>query len=270
MAEIVAHPAVVAAAMARPRAALLRASVLLLAVGAVSKLTTVAADSFVAARFGLSADTDAYLLAVGLVGAIIAAPGETLRLAVIPLCGKLFRDGRRREAAGVVLVVLAAAGLLGLLITVALLGGQTWITRAAAPGLGAVERETLSRLIWFLAAVPVLGLVSAVLLGVLHAQLRFGVPAVAGIGLSAGVIVMGLLFGGTMGVSSLALGYTLGTVAVVAVLVLAAKRLFAGGIVVAGAGRELRSFLRLALPTGFAVAIVSAGAVIERAVASAT
>ena len=95
---MVAGQQALSAATTRPRAALLRASLLLLGVAIVSKLTTLAADSFVAARFGLSVDADAYLLAIGLTSALLAAPSETLRLAVVPVCGRYLQQGELRGA----------------------------------------------------------------------------------------------------------------------------------------------------------------------------
>jgi putative peptidoglycan lipid II flippase len=258
------------AVRARPRATLLRASLLLLAVAAVSKLTTVAADSFVAARFGLSADADAYLLAIGLIGALVGAPSETLRLALVPVCGRFLREGATRRAAGVITVVVIAVGGLGVAASVGLAAGAPWVARVAAPGFEGASFDLLVRLTRVLSVALCIGLVTSVVLGALHARLRFGAPALVGIGLSAGVVAGGVLLGGTLGVTALAAGYVAGTVAVLAVLVWLVRDLFREGAALAGARQELAPFLRLALPTGLAISIVSAGAVIERGVASAT
>ncbi|MEX1254287.1 MAG: lipid II flippase MurJ [Dehalococcoidia bacterium] len=249
---------------------LLRASLLLLAVAGASKLTTLAADSYVAARFGLSADADAYLLAVGLLGALLGAPSETLRLALVPICGRYLRQGDRRRAAGVVALVLGAAVVVGGAAALALGLSAPWLAPLAAPGFEGATRDTAVQLTRMLAPALLLGLVMSVLLGVLHAQLRFGVPAVAGIGLSAGVIGGGVLLSDALGVSALAAGYVAGTGVAVLVLAWLARGLFREGAALRGARGELAPFVRLALPTGIAITIVSSGAVIERAVASAT
>jgi putative peptidoglycan lipid II flippase len=267
---VVAGQQAIAAVRARPRLTLLRASLLLLVVAGASKLTTLVADSYVAARFGLSADTDAYLLAVGLIGALLGAPSETLRLALLPVCGRHLREGDRRRAAGVVALVLVGAAIAGGLATLVLALGAPWLAPIAAPGFDEATLDTLVRLTRLLAPTLLLGLIMAVLLGALHAQLRFGAPAVAGIGLSAGVIGAGVLLGNALGVSALAVGYVAGTAAVVLVLAWLTRDLFREGATVRAACAELPPFLRLALPTGIAITIVSSGAVIERAVASAT
>ncbi|MBI4570869.1 MAG: hypothetical protein HY723_02880 [Chloroflexi bacterium] len=258
------------AAGARPRVTLLRASVVLLSVAAVSKLTTIAADSYVAAKFGLSADADVYLLAIGLIGVLLGAPGETLRLSVVPICGERLRAGDQRRAAGVVALALLSVVVLGGLATLALAGAMPWIAPVAAPGFGGAELAKLVDLSRVLAPALVLGLVMALLLGVLHAQLRFGVPAIAGIGLGAGVIGAGVLLGGRLGVTALALGYVAGSGGVVLVLAWLSRGLWREGVALRAAAGEVRPFLRLALPTGFALSIVSAGAFLERAIASAT
>ena len=256
--------------VARPRRFLLQAGITLAAVALVSKVMTLAADSFVAARFGLTADADAYLLAIGLVGALIAAPSETLRLAIVPVCGRYLRQDNTRDAAGVIVFVLVGTVALGCVATVALAVGAPLLARAVAPGFGGEGMETLVLLLRVLAVGLVAGLVMAVLLGVLQTQLRFAGPALAGICLGASVIAMGLLLGGPFGVTSLAVGYVLGMLAVASLLAWMSRGVFRKGASLRNARRDMRPFLRLALPTGFAVSIVSLGAVIERAVASAT
>ena len=254
----------------RPKQLLLRAGLTLVGAAAVSKLMTIAADSFVAARFGLTVDADAYLLAIGLVGAILAAPSETLRLAIVPVCGRYLQRGDRRSASGVLLFVLISAVALGCAAALALVVSVPWLARVVAPGFSAEGMDTLARLMRVLAPSLVIGLVMALLLGVLHTQLRFGVPGLAGIGVGAGVIGMGLLLGGTLGVTSLAVGYVAGMAGGVALLAWLSHGVFREGVSLRTARKDMRPFLRLALPTGFAISIVSLGAVVERAVASAT
>lgn len=267
---MVAGQRALGAVAARPQALLLRASLVLLVVAAVSKLTTLAADSFVAARFGLSVNADAYLLAIGLIGALLAAPSETLRLAMVPICGRHLHQGDVRKAAGVVGLLLLAVVVLGSAAALALAAAMPWLAPVAAPGFDSEGLAKLVELMRVLAPALVLGLVMALLLGVLHAQLRFGVPAIAGIGLGAGVIGAGVALGGRMGVTSLALGYVVGAAAVVVALGWLSRGLWRDGAALRGAVSEARPFLRLALPTGVAISIVSAGALLERAVASAT
>lgn len=255
---------------ARPKALLLRAGVTLLAVAIVSKVATLAADSYVAARFGLTVDADAYLLAIGLIGALLAAPSETLRLAIVPVFGSHLRRGDRRSAAGALLFVLIATVVVGSIVALALVAAVPWLAPVVAPGFASEGADTLVLLLRVLAPGLVVGLVMALLLGALHTQLRFGAPGLAGIALGAGVIGMGLLLGGRLGVTSLAIGYVVGMAGVVVALAWLSRSIVRDGVSMANARADVRPFLRLAVPTGFAISIVSLGAVIERAVASLT
>lgn len=267
---MVAGQSAFAAVWARPRTMLLRASLLLLAVTGVSKIATLAADAFVAARFGLTGEADAYLLAIGLIGAMLGAPGETLRLSVTPTCGRLLRVGQVRAAAGVLGVLLIGTAAAGVAATLALVGGAPWIAALIAPGFASDDLGTLIELLRIVAPSLGLGLVLALLLGTLQTRLRFGPSAIVGLGLSAGVVVTGALLAKVIGVRALALGYVLGTLVAVGALAWLARDLFRQGAALREGRREVVPFLRLALPTGFALAIVSAGAVIERACASIT
>lgn len=267
---MVAGQSALAAIRARPRETLLRASLLLLAVTAVSKIATLAADSFVAARFGLSAEADAYLLGVGLVGALLGAPSETLRLSVAPTCGRYLRASQVRKAAGILGVLLIGTVAVGSLATLALVGGAPWIAALVAPGFASDDLHTLIQLVRVLAPTLALGCVMALLLGMLQTQLRFGPSAIVGIGLAAGILVTGVTLASTFGVTALALGYVIGMLGAVAVLAWLARDVFRHGAALREGRREVWPFLRMALPTGFALSIVSAGAVLERAFASAT
>jgi putative peptidoglycan lipid II flippase len=267
---MVAGQTALGVAAGRPRAALLRASVLLLVVAGLSKLTTLAADSFVAARFGLSADADAYLLALGLLGALLAAPSETVRLALVPVCGGYLRAGRRRDAAGVLVWLLILVAAMGIAGGGLLAFAAPWVARAVAPGFDDAAFDTLVLLTRVLAIALLLGLLMAVLTGALHTQLRFSAPAVAGIGLAAGVIGGGVLLGGSLGVTALAIGYVVGSAAIVAMLAWLCRGITREGVALRDRVEDLRGVLALALPTGLAISMVSAGAVIERAIASAT
>ncbi len=267
---MVAGQQALAAVATRPRATLLRASLVLLAVAAASKLSTLAADSYVAARFGLSADTDAYLLAIGLMSALLAAPSETLRLSVLPICGRYLRHGELRSAAGVVALLLLTLVALGSAAAIILVICLPWVARFVAPGFEGEAVRTLVQLGRVLSIALVLGLVMAVLLGALHAQLRFGAPAVVGIGFSVGVVGGGILLGRALGIVSLAVGYVAGMAGVTAILAWLSRGLYREGVAFREARHQAAPFLRLALPTGLAISVVSFGAVIERAVASAT
>jgi putative peptidoglycan lipid II flippase len=257
-------------AVGRPRALLLRASLVLLGVAALSKVVTLAADSLVAWRFGLSASADAYLLAIGIVGVALAAPGETLRLSIVPICGRQLALGRTKSAAGLVLLVLLGVLGTGGAVALCMVAAAPWLARLLAPGFDGGAAATLTQLLRIMAPAVLLGLLLAVLLGVLHTQLRFGLPALAGIGPSAGVLLAALVLGGALGVNALAAGYVLGTAAVVGGLAWAGRGLLREGAAVREARRELGPLLRLALPTGLAISIVSTGAIAERAIASLT
>lgn len=257
-------------AIERPRQLLLRAGLTVLAVAVVSKVMTIAADSFVAARFGLTVNADAYLLSVGLMGALLAAPAETLRLAIVPVSGQYLRQGNLRAAAGAIVMVLGATLMIGAAATVVLMLIIPHVAPVLAPGFSDEGLATLTRLVRVLAVGIVAGLVLALLLGVLHTQLRFGVPALAGIGVAAGVIGVGLLFSDALGVTALAIGYVGGTITVVLVFAWLSRGVFKEGVSLRDAQRDVGPFAKLALPTGLAIAIVSIGAIVERAVASAT
>lgn len=174
-----------------------------------------------AARFGASADLDAYFVAVSLPTLvsewfIIAAPS----VALVPLLAELHREGAHDDAwrlvvsfGNALLVVVAV------LIVVAFTAAEP-VTRLLAPGLATGSRPLAASMFGMasLLLLPALG--SGVLRAVLYSRERFLPPVVAVAVSTAGTIVAVLMLESRIGVYSIVLGLLVG--GIVALLVNAA------------------------------------------------
>ncbi|HRY42317.1 MAG TPA: lipid II flippase MurJ [Thermoanaerobaculia bacterium] len=175
---------------------------------------------FVAAQFGVTAATDAFFFVLGTVLAVTGVLAALLEL-VVPSVAEL--RGRDEELAAFMNGLLGTATLavaLGFAAFLAVLGPLLpVVTRFPAGDLALVARLLLET-----SPLVLLVLWGSVLSGYLNAHRVFGVPALTPAVRGAVAIACVLLFGDTLGVHALPLGYVAGETARLVVLGVAVRR----------------------------------------------
>lgn len=177
----------------------------------LSKILGFGRETALAAVFGASYATDAFLVASVVPFLVALMLAAALTSALIPVyseaMGSSDPDGARRLASSVFL--LSGLGLLLLALAVAL--AAPWLIRLLAPGFPADMAAEAARLMrWMMPALVFIGL-GGVLSGILQAHLRFALPALVTV-VHNGVMI-GTIFwlGPRYGIMSAALGFTVGT-----------------------------------------------------------
>lgn len=178
---------------------------------AASKIVSLLKDSIVAARFGNGADLDALLLALALPTFMINVIAGTLPAALTPSYIALReRSGiaNARLLAAVVLrrvyVVLAVLSVFGVLASV----GFLWLPGAQ---IAPATRALLPWLALLLAPYTFLQGVCAAWVGLLAAENRFAIGALAPVAQPVCMVAAVLLFGGDAGIVTVAGGLMVGT-----------------------------------------------------------
>lgn len=169
-------------------------------------------ETALAAQFGASSATDAYLVASTIPNMVFASITSAVLAAFIPVyTGSLLKD---RVAAyrsinnvfTVLLLLTAAASLSGILLA-------PWVVRLLAPGFSGNQYDEAVHLTrWMMPSM--LGLAaSALASGVLQAQQRFTAPALVGV--AANVVLIGsiLWLGPVIGIVGVAFGTLAGAAA---------------------------------------------------------
>ncbi|MGI8928028.1 MAG: murein biosynthesis integral membrane protein MurJ [Candidatus Limnocylindrales bacterium] len=163
--------------------------------------------------FDAGTELDAYFAAFRLPDAIfqLVAAGA-LSSAMVPVLANLFTKGEEDRAWRVVSTVLniMLLALAGLAAVVAVFAPQ--IVPIFTPGFDAVGTELTVRLTRIMLLSPVLLALGAVASSVLNARGRFGAAAIAPTLYNVAIIGAALLFGGWLGIESLAIGVVAGSV----------------------------------------------------------
>ncbi|MEW6546769.1 MAG: murein biosynthesis integral membrane protein MurJ [Bacillota bacterium] len=177
-----------------------------------SKILGFVRESCLAAVFGASAATDAYLVASTVPNLIVGVVVGALATTFIPI---YTRERQRDEAAAARLVgdmFLLMAGV-GLLAGAAVVVWARPLCRFLAPEFPAATFDLAASTALYLSPLPVLLGVNALATSLLQSHYRFASPALAGICQNVVLIAAILTLGRWWGITGVAAGLVLGTAA---------------------------------------------------------
>lgn len=189
-----------------------RAAGLIAAATVASKLLGFVRESVIAARFGASGLTDAYVVAQTVPNLVWLVVGTALSTTVVPAyTAEHVRDPRRATQLYSSLMILVSAGTL---LLAALMWGLTApMIRLIAPGFPEERMALAVHLTRILLPMMFFLSVGAILTGVEQAHRRFTLPALAPVWQNLVVIASVLFLSGRLGIEAAALGLVVGTLA---------------------------------------------------------
>ncbi|MDI6711216.1 MAG: murein biosynthesis integral membrane protein MurJ [Bacillota bacterium] len=181
------------------------AAAVVVVITVVSKVLGFGREAALAAVFGASGATDAYLVAMIIPALLFGVVGSTITTVGIPLFAEYIHDPRRRgELPGLLWSTFHGMLLfLGLAVVVAW-PLAPWLVRVLAPGFAGEQAELTVLLVRvLLPAVVFMGLAGWAQ-GVLNAHQRFAAPAAVGIPYNVIIIAAVLAAGGWWGIEGVA------------------------------------------------------------------
>jgi putative peptidoglycan lipid II flippase len=227
-------------------------------------------ESGVAAIFGASADTDAYLVAFFIPNVIfLILISGTLSQAFVPVFVEYLATDRREEAWHVGSSVLNLLTPLLLVLTAAAALGAPLVVRALAPGLDPEVARTAEGLTRVLMPIMLFLSLSAVVTALLNSLREFTVPALSPVIGALLVIVSLFTLGRWMGIHGLALGTLAGSaVQLLMQLPWLVRKGFRYSFAFDFRHPGVRRIGLLCLPVVVYVALAHASLVVERVIAS--
>ncbi|NLB18305.1 MAG: murein biosynthesis integral membrane protein MurJ, partial [Syntrophomonadaceae bacterium] len=189
---------------------LLKAAGLILAISIIGRLLGFVREQVIAANFGTSMATDAYLMAFTIPNLIYVIIGGALATAFIPVFTDTHINQGNQESSrlasytgNLALVVMSIIALLGILIAPLLVS-------LIAPGFSPEAHEMTVKLTRIMFPCVLLATLSMLLGGILNSLRHFAMPAFTAAAFSGTVIISVFLLVPDMGVTGLALGTVLG------------------------------------------------------------
>ena len=178
----------------------------------LSRGTGLLREMIIGARFGTSAQLDAYLAAFRIPDLLFQmVAGGALGSAFIPTFAAAWTEGSQRQAWLLFSRILNLLTLfLVLLCGLALLFAEPLTARVIAPGFSAEQQQlTASLMRWMLASTVVFG-ASGLIMGALNAVQHFLLPAVAPVLYNCAIIGAAWLLAPALGIHSLVIGVAAG------------------------------------------------------------
>lgn len=191
-------------------ASMAKASGVVALFGVISKLLGFVRETVIAAVFGATGVTDAYLIAYMLPSVLFVSVGAAIVTVFIPV----YTEVNNRQGIQAGFGLINKFGTVALLIVgvLILLGGifAPSIVRVLAPGFSGYIFDLTVSLTRLLIPVMVLLTLSYLATASLNAQRQFSVPAVIGLPYNIIIIVATLLLGNNLGIYGLAIGTIVG------------------------------------------------------------
>ncbi len=254
-----------------PMRRIARAASLVMALFIVSRALGLVREMVIGARFGASANLDAYLAAFRLPDLLFTlVAGGALASAFIPTFSERLARGDRENAWALaskvgnllLLSLIALAALAGLL-------AHPLVKFIIAPGFSPAQQAlTVSLMRWMLVSTVIFG-ISGLIMGVLQSFHHFLLPALAPVLYNASIILAALFLAPSMGVYALALGVVAGAALHLAIQIpglIHFKARWKASLSLADAG--VREVLRLMAPRVLGLAVVQINFIVNVFLAS--
>lgn len=178
----------------------------------VSKILGFIREASLAAAFGATSSTDAYLVAQTIPYLLFATASYALTSTFIPVYATI-REERGNDAASAfattTIWVVACIGIILVIVGEALAAP---IVRIVAPGFGGQLVDLTAYLSRIIMPMMVFQLLSGVLTGILQADGQFAVPTAANLLQNVSIIISITVFGSRYGITAVAVGTLIGAI----------------------------------------------------------
>jgi putative peptidoglycan lipid II flippase len=244
-----------------------RSAIILTGGTAAVQVLGIIRELYVAARVGVSAELDALLIALVLPNTLAAALTSGIVTALVPA----YLDARSRgprEARRLAGSVLGLSGVAGLALWFCLIAFAQVAIAVAGPGLTSASRDTA---VWYLALLAPIGfvlVVSAIFKSICQAEERFLAMSIASLSGSAATVITILALWGLLGLKALAVGYLVGPVVSVVILVATAVLGSFAPLPIPRWDPSLGPLLRHTAPLTASAAVLQINVIGDRAIAS--
>ncbi|SDF74785.1 murein biosynthesis integral membrane protein MurJ [Thalassobaculum litoreum] len=247
--------------------AIARAGATIAILSVVAKSSAFLREAVIAMLYGRGPEVDAFFVALALPVFLVQIVAGSFQIAAIPALLAAKRGGDRRRAsalatsgAGIVAGVIAGAAILCAAFAPLYLP-------AVAPGYSARTITLATDMLWIMSLFAVMGGLAYAGGAVLTAERRFALPAIAPVLTPLAMALLLIGFRDSLGVSALAWGAVIGTLAEAAIVLSAARRLgYRPAVSVSRA--DLADLLRRWGPLFLATLLLSGAGLIDQLMAA--
>jgi putative peptidoglycan lipid II flippase len=200
------------------RAVVGRAALIIVAATFTGRLLGLVRDVVVAYLFGAQAETDAFFLAYKVPYLLVLVVSSALVAAFVPMFSQRIATGHKKEALGLFVNMGKVACLVLIALTVVLVVIAPWIIPLVGFGFDSETKDLAVYLFRILMIGFSFAGLTGLVTGMLNSLRRFAVAAFAPAVGTAATLLITVAFAGSVGITSLAVGTTVGWVVGLAVV----------------------------------------------------
>lgn len=247
---------------------LAKSSIIVSILLAVGYLVSFVKESIIANYFGVSADVDAYTIAITIPVVLFSIVTVSIRSVIIPIYSDLIYNKTEDEAGRFISNTLCCLGGVILILVVAMEIGADLLTTIFAPGFNPKTHNLSTYLLRITLPSIFFTVINDVLVGVLNVHKRFIAPSCSVFFLNIGLILSIIFLNFKFGIGAAAIGYIVGGGLSVLYMSILSVKVFHFRLVVDLKDELLVRTIKQTIPVVWSTSISEVNAVINRMIAS--
>ncbi len=225
-------------------------------------------ESVIANYFGVSADVDAYTIAIQIPVILFSFVAVALRSIVVPIFTDIKHNQGESDSKEYINVLIGVLGFLTLIFVVIIFVLSKYVIMIFAPGFSPETNHIASTLLRILCPTILTTLLANIFLSVLNVHGKFILPSIAILFLNTTIIISILFLHAKWGIASAAIGQLFGCILEVGFLTLLLRNILQLKPKLNWRNVSVRKSFKMALPVIWSTSIAELNAMINRIVAS--
>ena len=247
---------------------LVKSSIIVSIILAIGYLVSFVKVSIIANYFGVSADVDAYTIAITIPVVLFSIVTVSIRSVIVPIYSDLLYNKTKDVADGFISNVICCVGTIILILIVLMELSAGYLTLLFAPGFDTATHDLSTNLLRITLLSIFFTVIIDVLVGVLNVHKRFIAPACSVFFLNLGLILTIVFLHSQYGIIAAAFGYIFGGSLSILYISLVTSRVYSFSLIFNFKNEFLRRTVKQAIPVVWSTSIAEVNAVINRVIAS--
>lgn len=247
---------------------LAKSSIIVSLILAIGYLTSFIKESVIANYFGISADVDAYTIAITIPVVLFSIVTVSIRSVIVPIYSDLLYNNTKDAADSFVNNIICCIGIITVVLIVLMELGAGYLTTFFAPGFDKVTHELSTSLLRITLPSIFFTVINDILVGLLNVHKKFIAPSCSIFFLNLGLILTIIFLHSRIGITAAALGYFIGGGLSALYISLIASYFFHFHFVFDFKDEFLKRTFKQTLPVVWSTSLAEINAIINRMIAS--
>ena len=247
---------------------LAKSSIIVSLILAVGYLVSFVKESIIANYFGVSADVDAYTVAITIPVVLFSIVTVSIRSVIVPIYSDLLYNKTKEVADEFISNTLCCVGVVILALIVIMELGAGFLTTFFAPGFDAATHDLSTSLLRITLPSILFTVINDMLVGLLNVHKRFIAPSCAVFFLNIGLILTIVFLHSQFGIVAGALGYIIGGGLSMFYILVISSGVYRFRFVLSFKDEFFKRTFKQTVPVVWSTSIAEVNAVINRMIAS--